>query len=89
MLNSNMVHRDEVGFQLLIIGLILTVSAYGFSFMLTTTTDFCIVDGIRDSVNITKLENCITKTSDFNIITYYVEYILSKISVAKSIDSFS
>lgn len=69
-----MVNRDELGFQFLIIGLILTVSAYGFSFILTTTTDFCIVDGIRDSLNMTKLENCITKTSDFSIATYYVGF---------------
>ena len=90
-----MVNRDELGFQFLIIGLILTVSAYGFSFILTTTADYCIVDGIRDSLNMTKLENCITRTSDFNMITYYVGFIgiillagssvlFSKISFKKS-----
>ncbi|MCE9651708.1 MAG: hypothetical protein K8Q89_01400 [Nitrosarchaeum sp.] len=62
------------------------MSAYGFSFILTTTTDFCIVDGINDlvnmikhswisdSLNTTKIENCITKTSDFNMATYYVGF---------------
>lgn len=69
-----MVNRDEFGFQLLILGLILTVSAYGFSFILTTTTDYCIVDGIRDNLNMTKLENCISKTSNFNMITYYIGF---------------
>ncbi len=69
-----MVNRDELGFQFLIVGLILTVSAYGFSFILTTTTDYCIVDGIRDSLNMTKLENCITKTSNLNMSTYYAGF---------------
>lgn len=81
-----MVNRDEAGFQFLIIGLILTVSAYGFSFILTTTTDYCIVDGIRDSLNIKKLENCLT--TDFNMITYYVGFV-GIILLAVSSVSFS
>ncbi len=59
---------------MLMIGLILTVSAYGFSFILTTTTDYCIVDGILDSLNKTKLQNCISKYSDFNMLTYYIGF---------------
>jgi len=69
-----MVRRDEIGFQFLIIGLMLTVSAYGFSFILTTSTDSCIVNGIRDLPNMTKLDDCITKTSDSSIMTYYIGF---------------
>ncbi len=65
--------RGELGFFMLMIGLILTVSAYGFSFILTTT-DYCIVDGILDSLNKTKLQNCISKSSDFNMLTYYIGF---------------
>lgn len=90
-----MVRRDEVGFQFLIIGLMLTVSAYGFSFILTTSTDFCIVNGIRDLPDMTKLEGCITKTSDSSIMTYYIgfagiillaisSFLLSNLSFKKS-----
>jgi len=66
--------REELGFFMLIIGLIFTVSAYGFSFILTSTTDYCIVDGILDSLNKTKLQNCISKSSDFNMLTYYIGF---------------
>ncbi len=67
--------REELGFFMLMIGLIFTVSAYGFSFILTTTTDFCIVneirnllntvkiDGIIDSLNTKQLEDGIAKNS--------------------------
>lgn len=69
-----MAKRDEIGFFTLIIGLMLTVSAYGFSFILTQSTNFCIVDGVLDSINKTKLENCITKTSEHNLLTYYIGF---------------
>lgn len=70
-----MVKRDEIGFQLLIIGLMLTVSAYGFSFMLNNHTDFCIVDGILDSINKEKLENCISKNSSLQMTVYYIGFV--------------
>lgn len=66
--------REELGFLMLIFGLIFTVSAYGFSFILTTTTDYCIVDGILDSINKTKLQDCISKSSNFNMLTYYIGF---------------
>lgn len=90
-----MTKRDEIGFNILIIGLILSVSAYAFSFILAQSTDFCIVDGILDSINKTKLQNCISKTSNFNITTYYIGFagivllaiasvLLSKLPLKKS-----
>ncbi len=66
--------RDEAGFLLLMLGLMLTVGAYGFSFILSQSTDFCIVDGVLDSINKTKLEKCISNTLDFNVITYYIGF---------------
>jgi len=67
--------RVEIGFSVLILGLILTVSAYAFSFILTNYTDYCIVDGILDSINETKLENCISENSDWKMLTYYIGFV--------------
>ena len=66
--------REELGFLMLIYGLIFTISAYGFSFILTTTTDYCIVDGILDSINKTKLQECISKNSNFNMLIYHIGF---------------
>ncbi len=89
-----MAKRDEIGFPLLILGLILTVSAYGFSFILNNYTHFCIVDGILDSINEEKLQNCISNTSSNEMTVYYIGFagilclasssaLLSKISFRK------
>jgi len=57
------------------IGLMLSISAYGFSFILTQSTDFCIVDGVLDSINKTKLQDCISRTSNHSMTTYYVGFV--------------
>ncbi len=91
-----MAKRDELGFNILILGLICTASAYAFLFILGNYTDFCIVDGILDSINKTKLQDCISKNSNFIMITYYIGFagiillaiasvLFSKLSFKKSI----
>ena len=70
-----MAKREETGFLMLMLGLMLTIGAYGFSFIQSQTTDFCIVDGILDSINKTKLQNCISKNLNFNMITYYIGFV--------------
>ncbi len=79
------VRREEWGFTTLMIGLILTVSAYGFSFILTSHTDFCIQnevsdlviaiksENVTDSLNAVEIENC-SKNSDYNMVTYYIGF---------------
>jgi len=74
-LDIRLAKRAEIGFSVLMLGLIFTVSAYAFSFMLTNYTDYCIVDGILDSINQTKLENCISKNSDWVMSTYYIGFV--------------
>jgi hypothetical protein len=69
-----MVKRDEIGFYILIGGLVLSVSAYVFSFMLAKYTDICIVDGILDSINKLKLENCIAKNMNFDMLVFYIGF---------------
>lgn len=77
--------RHELGFTILMIGLICTVTAYGFSFILSTTTDMCIVNETKilintmntnatnDSLDTSKIDNCVNK-NDLNIDTYYIGF---------------